>query len=115
MCMSVPQIAVFAISISTSFGPTRGSGMSVSQMPGAACSLTSAFIGSLSSDGGEGASADDAQLAADAREGVERLLELRARERRGHLGADACLPLGHHGVGEADDVHPLLEEALGHA
>ena len=39
MCMSVPQIAVLAISISTSFGPTRGSGMSVSQMPGAACSL----------------------------------------------------------------------------
>ena len=44
MCMSVPQIAVFAISMSTSFGPTLGSAISSSQMPGFACCLTSAFM-----------------------------------------------------------------------
>jgi hypothetical protein len=42
--MSVPQMAVFAISMITSFGPAFGSGMSSSQMPGAASFLTSAFI-----------------------------------------------------------------------
>jgi hypothetical protein len=35
--MSVPQIAVFAISMSTSLGPTLGSGISSSQIPGFAC------------------------------------------------------------------------------
>src|SRR5579862_2037325 len=100
--MSVPQIAVLAISISTSLGPTFGSGMSSSQMPGAACCLTSAFMcGSFGKR-----LADDAELAADAGEGRERLLELRSGEGGRHLRADACLPLGHHRKGEADDVDP---------
>src|SRR2546430_10265227 len=80
MCMSVPQIAVLAISISTSLGPTLGSGMSSSQIPGAACCLTSAFMI---------CSLKHAELAADAGEGVHGALELLARERRGHLRADA--------------------------
>jgi hypothetical protein len=42
--MSVPQIAVFAILMSTSLGPTFGSSMSFIQMPGFASLLTSAFI-----------------------------------------------------------------------
>src|SRR2546429_2994432 len=76
MCMAVPQIAVLAISISTSLGPTLGSGMSSSQIPGAACCLTSAFMI---------CSLKHAELAADAGEGVHGALELLARERRGHL------------------------------
>src|SRR5256885_6727656 len=85
MCMSVPQIAVLAISISTSLGPTLGSGMSSSQIPGAACCLTSAFMI---------CSLKHAELAADAGEGVHGALELLARERRGQLRADARLPFG---------------------
>src|SRR5580700_10815716 len=111
--MSVPQIAVLAISISTSLGPTLGSGMSASQMPGAACCLTSAFIGG--SFGKRCSSADDAELAADAGESRERLLKLRAGEGGRHLCADACLPLGHHRKGEADDVDPALKQCIGHA
>ncbi len=42
--MSVPQIAVLRIRISTSFGPTLGSGTSSSQIPGARSALTSAFM-----------------------------------------------------------------------
>ncbi len=42
--MSVPQIAVLPTLISTSLGPTLGSGMSSIQMPGSAFALTSAFM-----------------------------------------------------------------------
>src|SRR5215470_15948547 len=113
MCMSVPQIAVLAISIRASFGPTFGSGMSSSQMPGAACCLTSAFMGTFAGRGG--GALDDLELAADTREGRDRLLELRAAERGRHLRADARLALGHDREGEADDVHALGEQLLGHA
>src|SRR3546814_15949962 len=44
MCRSVPQIAVFSILISTSFGPTCGSGTSSIQMPCSGLRLTRAFI-----------------------------------------------------------------------
>ncbi len=43
MCRSVPQIPVRSTLISTSPGPTAGSGTSASQSPGSALSLTSAF------------------------------------------------------------------------
>jgi hypothetical protein len=42
--MSVPQMAVLPILISTSLGPTPGTSMSFIQMPGFASLLTSAFI-----------------------------------------------------------------------
>src|SRR5213080_4852017 len=106
MCMSVPQIAVLAISISTSLGPTLGSGMSSSQIPGAACCLTSAFMI---------CSLKHAELAADAGEGVHGALELLARERRGHLRADARLPFGDDRIGEADDIYAALQQAVSHA
>src|SRR5438309_4217591 len=105
--MSVPQIAVLAISISTSLGPTLGSGISSSQMPGAACCLTSAFIVDFQ--------LEHAELAAYAAEGVHGPFELLARQRRGHLRADARLPFGHDRIGEADDVHAALQQRIGHA
>src|SRR5580704_1952202 len=113
MCMSVPQIAVLAISINTSLGPTFGSGMSSSQMPGAACCLTSAFM--LFSLLGSPRSVNYAEIAPDTRECLERALELLTTERRRHLGADARLALGHYRIGEADDVYPALEQRVRHA
>src|SRR3981081_2200769 len=95
MCISVPQIAVLAISISTSLGPTLGSGMSSSQIPGAARCLPNAFMIRFSREVAGGASAEHAELAAHAGEGVHGALELLACQRRGHLGADARLPAGH--------------------
>src|ERR1700732_3570898 len=120
MCMSVPQIAVLAISINTSLGPTFGSGVSSSQMPGAACCLTSAFMrfSLLGSSRGflrSPRSVNHAEVAPDTRECLEGALELPTRERRRHLGADARLALGHHRIGEADDVHPALEQRVRHA
>src|SRR5579863_4079835 len=112
MCISVPQIAVLAILISTSLWPTLGSGMSLSQMPGAACSLTNAFMAAFPA---AAASVNQAQLPADLAEGRERPLELGARMGGGHLRADARLTLRHHRVGEADDVDAALEERIGHA
>ena len=44
MCRSVPQMPVRSTLISTSPGPTAGSGTSASHSPGSAFSLTSAFI-----------------------------------------------------------------------
>src|SRR5690348_12325324 len=44
MCRSVPQIAVLSTLISTSLGPTSGTGASSIQMPRPASRLTSAFI-----------------------------------------------------------------------
>src|SRR5579871_5477192 len=44
MCRSVPQIAVFSILISTSLGPTSGTGTSSIQMPCSGLTLTKAFI-----------------------------------------------------------------------
>src|SRR5579864_2856945 len=107
MCMSVPQIAVLATAMSTSLGPTAGSGMSLSQMPGAASCLTSAFMSLLS--------AQHAEFASDAFERLQGAGQLLAGECRGHLGADARLTLGHHRVGEADDVHPARQQGIRHA
>src|SRR5215469_10775184 len=104
MCMSVPQIAVFAISISTSFGPTLGSGTSASQMPGARSFLTSAFMRSR----------QYAELAAHAGERLDRPIDIGGRERGGHLGPDPGLTLGDDRVGEADDVDTPLEQRVGH-
>src|SRR6266478_659437 len=117
MCMSVPQIAVLAISISTSLWPTLGSGMSSRQIPGAACCLTSAFmICSSSVRVCRGRfKLEQAELAAHPGEGIHGALELLARERRGHLGADARLPFGHDWIGEADDIYAVLQQPVSHA
>src|SRR5882757_7167103 len=116
MCMSVPQIAVLAISINTSLGPTLGSGMSSSQIPGAACCLTSAFMICSSVRARRGRfKLKQAELAAHPGEGIHGALELLARERRGHLGADARLPFGHDWIGEADDIYAVLQQPVGHA
>src|SRR5579862_2380313 len=111
MCMSVPQIAVLAISISTSLCPTLGSGMSSSQIPGAACCLTSAFMSLALVQ----SLLEDTELAADLGEGGHGALELRARERCRHLRADARLALRHHRVREADHVHAAFQQPVGHA
>src|SRR5690348_15089938 len=108
MCMSVPQIAVLAISMSTSFGPTFGSGIFSSQMPGAGCCFTSAFMDLP-------LSVDHAELVTDEAESLECALELLAVEGGGHLRADARLALWHDRVGEADHVYALLEQPVGHA
>src|SRR6185437_4596889 len=104
MCMSVPQIAVLATSMSTSFGPTLGSGISSSQMPGCACCLTSAFMRSV----------NDPELAPNLGECRERALELPTGERSRHLRTDTRLALRHHRVGETDDVDTALEQRIAH-
>src|SRR6185437_16864370 len=116
MCMSVPQIAVLPISISTSLWPTFGSGTSSSQIPGAASFLTSAFNGPTSPHAVRRAcSLHDPKLFAHRAECLDGLVQLLARERRRHLGADSRLTLRHHGVGKADHIDAALEEAIGHA
>src|SRR6187402_226351 len=103
MCMSVPQIAVLPTLISTSLGPTLGSGMSCIQMPGSAFALTSAFMLGISSgvfrasiDGCvyRPASRDDAEFAADGDESCDGPVQLLERVARGHLRADAGLAHG---------------------
>ena len=107
MCMSVPQIAVLRMRISTSLGPMVGSATSISQMPGSALALTSAFMG--------GSSGDEAELAPGGGECRDRLLEVGARVGGAHLRADPRLPLGDDGEREADHVHAQLQQALRHA
>ena len=50
MWTSVPQIEVLRILISTSIGPTSGSGTSCSHNPGSAFAFTSAFINQVRRD-----------------------------------------------------------------
>src|SRR6186713_1986360 len=103
MCMSVPQIAVLPTLISTSLGPTLGSGMSCIQMPGSAFALTSAFMLGISSGAfrasiggcvGQSVSVDDAEIAADGDEPFDGPVQLLERVTRGHLRADAGLAHG---------------------
>src|SRR5688572_8965159 len=137
MCMSVPQIAVLRTLMSTSLWPTRGSGMSCSQMPGSARALTRAFMVGAgfalfavllagSEDGARVANTannanpapillDDGELAPDLCECVDGAVQVRPREARGHLRADARLALRHHREREADDVDAVREQAVGHA
>src|SRR6186713_249865 len=115
MCMSVPQMAVLAISISTSLGPTFGSGTSSNQMPGAASFFTNAFIswpaanlprGSRKRDPDRVAARDAPnrlpslyypKLFAYSRKRFDSAIQLVAGQRGRHLGADARLSLGDHG------------------
>src|ERR1700733_14020877 len=115
MCISVPQIAVFATSMSTSFGPTFGSGMSLSQMPGAACSLTSAFMLLPLWGRCRRPSMDHSQLTADLRERLQRARQLLTGEGGRHLRADARLAAGYHRGGGADGVPPACQQRIGHA
>jgi formate/nitrite transporter len=55
---------------------------------------------------------DEAELAADALEGLERPLEMLLLERGRHLNADSCRPFGHNGEAEARDEDALVEQAL---
>src|SRR3546814_13599521 len=55
---------------------------------------------------------DDVQLAADAGEGIDRLVQVLARMRRADLGADAGLVLRHDGEEEPDRVAAFLEQPL---
>src|SRR5882762_7881938 len=111
MCMSVPQIAVLSISMSTSFGPTLGSGTSSSQIPGVACFLTSAFmLFDLNA-----CSVDDAELTADGRERCDGAVQLLPGESRRHLCADARLSLGYDLERKANDIDTALQKLIGHA
>src|SRR5688572_27481977 len=83
MWMSVPQIAVLCMRISTSFGPGSGLGSSPSQMPGSRRDLINAFM--------DASRRDDAELASGRLEGGCRRFEHLARVARAHLGADARL------------------------
>src|SRR3546814_7913923 len=55
---------------------------------------------------------DDVQLAADAGEGIDGLVQVLARMRRADLGADAGLVLRHDGEEEPDRVDAFLEQPL---
>src|SRR5512137_1464618 len=97
MCMSVPQIAVLPTLISTSLGPTLGSGISSIQMPGSAFAFTSAFMLRFSSGAFRAelsqsvrrpgvraryqchVSADDAEFAADGDESLDGPVQLLQR------------------------------------
>src|SRR5437868_3616576 len=105
MCMSVPQIAVLWILISTSLCPTFGMSMSFIQMPGLASLLTSAFMARPSFD--------QFQFPAHPDEGCQGTIELRVVEACGHLRADARLALGHDGKRKADDVDAGGQQLLG--
>src|SRR5690606_14312097 len=124
MWTSVPHRLVRLTRISTSLGPTSGTGASMRQMPSRGSSFARARIVAP----GPGApgpavpasaltappprrrppSSHHPQLPPDADEGVHGALELLARVRRRHLRPDARLTPRHHGVGEPDDVDALL-------
>src|SRR5690349_10162617 len=104
MCMSVPQIAVLPILMSTSLGPTLGTSMSRIQMPGFASLFTSAFI--------SGPSFDELERPADLDEGGDRAIELCVRQSRRHLRADARFAFRHDGERESDDVDSFAEQLV---
>src|SRR5262245_30390930 len=107
MWMSVPQIAVLRIRISTSFGPGSGFGSSPSQMPGSGRDLINAFM--------PPSLADDAQFPSRLAERFDGALEHRARVAGAHLRADARLAHRHDGIGEADHVDAEREQPVRHA
>src|SRR6188508_3531868 len=107
MCMSVPQIAVLRIWIRTSLAPSFGSGISLSQIPGARSAFTSAFICSTPR------SASNTKLAAGDDKCFDRPVELTAIVSRAHLGAYARLTHRHDGKGKADHIHAMIEETVG--
>src|SRR5580765_3050124 len=114
MWMSVPQIAVFFMRISTSFGPIVGRATSAIQMPGSAFALTSAFMPAAPAMNSI-ASFKHAEFASRGRERGHRALELRARVGRRQLGADARLADRHDRERESDDVDAEFEQPVGHA
>ena len=98
---SVPQIAVFLMRISTSFGPTSGFATSVRVRPGARSSLAMAFIVGflmilLSNDSKGFAGLDEAGDGA---------VDVVGRMAGAHLGTDPRLALGHDRIGESYDVN----------
>src|SRR5690554_1737927 len=85
ICMSVPQIAVFLIRMSTSLWPTAGRSIDVMDSPSAGSSLASARIGCSFE------LVDEGQTTSDALEGGDRAVDVLQCVRRAHLRADACL------------------------
>ena len=85
MCTSVPQIALLATPISTSFGPGSGTGTSSIQSPGSA---------RLHQRPHARCSSDHPQLAAGFGEGGHRRRDVLRPVRGRHLGADARLARG---------------------
>src|SRR5688572_22571212 len=107
MWMSVPQIAVLRMRISTSFGPGTGFGSSPSQIPGSGRDLIRAcMVLSL---------AGHAELAPGLDKGLRRGFEHLARVARAHLSPDPRLAHRHDRVREADGIHAELEQAVRHA
>src|SRR5688572_17702697 len=107
MWMSVPQIAVLSMRISTSFGPGSGFGSSPSQIPGSGRDLINAcMVPSL---------AGHAEFAPGLDKGRRRFLEHRARVARAHLGPDPRPAHRHDRIREADGIHAELEQAVRHA
>src|SRR6185369_1615539 len=102
MCMSVPQIAVLRMRISTSLGPTAGLGPSVIQMPGSRRALASVLMRQVYRV--FVALPCDAELPADLRERRDGALDVLRLVRRGHLRADARLAARHDREREADHV-----------
>src|SRR3977135_489966 len=102
--MSVPQMAERRTLIRTSLCPTDGSGTSCSQMPGSARAFSRAFLDcSLMYHG---------KFASSRRECLNDLIELRARVRSAHLGANSRFSMGNHRKGESHDVNSLRLYAL---
>src|SRR5436309_2733144 len=80
-----------------------GFGTSVSQIPGSALLLTSAFTGSA-------CSVDDAELASDLRERLDGAIDVRRLVRGGELHADPRLVLRHDRIRERDHIDALAEQ-----
>src|SRR5260370_32636087 len=106
--------------------------MSSSQMPGVACFFTSAFMfrppGRLPRwfawsanllylmARGRSASAsrsfNDAQVTSNTGERFDGAVELFTVQCSGHLRANACLALRHHGKGKADHIDSALQQLV---
>jgi hypothetical protein len=106
--MSVPQMPVLLILISTSSGPISGTGRVSIQRPGSGFDLARTVI---SFGGG---SFQDSRGFAGGGEGVERKVEVVSGQGRVHLGADAGLALGDDGEEEAATWTPRWSEVGGH-
>src|ERR671911_324257 len=107
MWMSVPQMAVLRMRISTSLGPGSGRGSSPSQIPGSGFDLINAFM--------PASCVDDADFRACLPECRDCLCEHRPRMRRAHLGANARLTERDDRIGKANCVDAELEQAVRHA
>src|SRR5690606_24327750 len=111
MWTSVPQIELFLILISSSFGPTSGTGASCTiQMPSSAFSLDKAFIvfcilGSF----------QHTKFATNFSKSSDGFIDMLTAVRARHLRANPCFALWNNRIGETDNVHSALEHFVGEA